>query len=975
MKTEVGSDDHDASFDAFISYSRALDGDLARSLQNGLHQFAKPWYKLRALHIFRDEASLSANPGLWSSIESALSASRFFVLLASQQSAQSGWVKRELEYWCRHKNLDRLLIVVTDEDLVSHKPPRIVWDAKAGDFDWNETNVLSADVLRGVFKDEPRYIRLGWARNAQQLSLRDPVFRASVAEIAAPLHNRPKDELIGEDVAQHRQVNRLVGFSVAALATLTVFATASTIMAIRQRDNAKLQTHIAEMRQKQAEEQRYLALSGKVAITAQTLSSTEPELALLLANTAINLVHSPTIEVRKILFGLLHPEIPLSTVLYGHKGSVSSVSFSPDRNSLASVGDDGEIWLWNLAMPKPLGKLIGKDKGWLKTVTFSPDGKSLAWAGMNQEVRLWDIVNQQPLKSLIGHEEGISAVAFSFDGKLIASTDQSGAIRLWYTDNGKLVGKPFHTHDMGGKAGEEATSIAFSPDGMRLVSVGLDGTLEFWDVAKQQPLSKSIRITDGALRSVAFSPNGELLALAGDDGKLRLLNPKTRQTIGEPVNAQQGGITQVAFSTDGKQIITAGVSGMVKIWDSVTHEPVGGLSQRGPVWTFAVSRDGMRLVSAGSDSAVRLWDMSRQQTLRHPIKAHEAAVGSIAFSPNGRSLASAGEDGTLRLWDSQTLQAIGDPINAHQGKRIWNIAFNSGGENLISVDENRTIRLWNCATHKPLGELFTIKHGWVWSIAIKPNSNIIAWADEGSVRLWDLISNHPIEESLKSRGIGAGSKLAFSPDGKLMALSEASGKGRLFLWDVDKQQAISDLDQLHTVGIFANVTDIVFSHNGSVLAGADQSGIIGLWNPLTGQPLGELIQADTWPIVAINPDGTLLASCGEHGIMQLWDVVNRQPFSRAMADQGNQRCSLTFSPDGNVLASGGSDGTVWLWDIDIKSWQKQACMIANRNITNKEWQQYVGLDEPYQKTCTELPYPPEMNTAADAQYGLNITHR
>src|SRR3712207_1426304 len=111
---------------AFISYSRAVDGKLAPALQSGLHAFARPWFRLRALRVFRDDASLSANPGLWSSIEQALESSEFFILLASPQAADSPWVEREVTYWLKNKSPATFLIVLTDG--------RLVWKNEVGDF-------------------------------------------------------------------------------------------------------------------------------------------------------------------------------------------------------------------------------------------------------------------------------------------------------------------------------------------------------------------------------------------------------------------------------------------------------------------------------------------------------------------------------------------------------------------------------------------------------------------------------------------------------------------------------------------------------------------------------------------------------------------------------------------------------------------------------------------------------------------------
>ena len=132
------------SYDAFISYSHAADGLLAPRLQSALQRFAKPWWKRRALRVFRDESSLSANPHLWSSITEALDTSGWFVLLLSPDAASSPWVNQEIDYWKQHKDPSRILPVLTD-----------------GTFEWTEGDVSGSAVpeqLHGSFSEEPRWV-------------------------------------------------------------------------------------------------------------------------------------------------------------------------------------------------------------------------------------------------------------------------------------------------------------------------------------------------------------------------------------------------------------------------------------------------------------------------------------------------------------------------------------------------------------------------------------------------------------------------------------------------------------------------------------------------------------------------------------------------------------------------------------------------------------------------------------------------
>jgi hypothetical protein len=149
-------------YDAFISYSHAADGRLAPALQAGLQSLAKPWYRRRALRVFRDETSLSASPELWPAIEGALSESRYFVLLASPEAAASRWVEEEVGWWRAHRSHDSVLIALTEGELG--------WDDARGDFD---AAAAIPPGLRGWFPAEPLWVDLGWARDERDVSMRN----------------------------------------------------------------------------------------------------------------------------------------------------------------------------------------------------------------------------------------------------------------------------------------------------------------------------------------------------------------------------------------------------------------------------------------------------------------------------------------------------------------------------------------------------------------------------------------------------------------------------------------------------------------------------------------------------------------------------------------------------------------------------------------------------------------------------------
>ena len=202
-----------AAYDAFVSYSHAKDKPIAAALQSVIQQLGKPWYRRRALRVFRDDTSLSATPSLWPSIEQALGNSRHLILLASPGAAASPWVCKEILYWLDHKSVDTLLIALTDGELP--------WDERAGDFAWHKDLPLPS-VLTGRFAAEPKWVDLRPYRDGA--NPREARFIEAGADFAAAIHGLPKEDLLSQEVRQQRHALRLASGAVATLALLVAVA-------------------------------------------------------------------------------------------------------------------------------------------------------------------------------------------------------------------------------------------------------------------------------------------------------------------------------------------------------------------------------------------------------------------------------------------------------------------------------------------------------------------------------------------------------------------------------------------------------------------------------------------------------------------------------------------------------------------------------------------------------------------------------
>jgi len=231
-----------AMYDAFISYSHAKDKPIAAALQSAVQSLGKPWYKRRALRIFRDDTSLSATPHLWPTIEAALAESRFLILLASTEAARSIWVGKEVTYWLEHRNIDTLLIAVTDGELA--------WTAGAADFTWSDATPLPV-VLKGRFPHEPKWVDLRAYRAGA--SKRDRKFTELGADFAAAVHGVPKEDLLSEEVRQQRRALALAWSVVVVLLVLGGVALFQRQAALDAEQVAVEQRLVAEQQRDRAE--------------------------------------------------------------------------------------------------------------------------------------------------------------------------------------------------------------------------------------------------------------------------------------------------------------------------------------------------------------------------------------------------------------------------------------------------------------------------------------------------------------------------------------------------------------------------------------------------------------------------------------------------------------------------------------------------------------------------------------------------
>jgi WD40 repeat protein len=571
---------------------------------------------------------------------------------------------------------------------------------------------------------------------------------------------------------------------------------------------------------------------------------------------------------------------------------------------------------------------LRKHQNWVTSVAFSPQGRHVATASNDGTVLLWKLAGggkgvtlagRDPIR-LQGDLRRVQSLAFSPDGRWLAAgcgnwnEDEAGWLVIWPLD-GDAAGRPL-TVDAHPKAVHD---IAVSRDGRRLATACVDGTIGLWDTGAWS------RTGVGAL----WAPAGGEPART-PPARIALLRHNPR---GRPVMS-------LAFSPDNQVLASGDIDSSIQLWRAADGHRVGALlGHTNAVNGLAFSPDGRLLASTGKDRALKLWDVAgRRETVSY--KAHASRVGTVAFSPDGQLVATGSDDSTIRLWRMIDPRGALEEVATLKGHAaaVLSIAFSPRDGLLASGSADETARLWNPAagaTDRLLGgtKLGT-RGGYRYTaqdLIFSADSRLLATADGGNgltgwragdVLVWDVARG---QEAVALRGghlrsaqhpeDGAASCAAFSPDGRFLASGSRDATVRL--WRLRDGQNVNVL-----AGHEGRVRSVAFSPDGRWLASGGLDHTIRLWelvgagDQLSARPVA-VLRGHTGPVrsIAFSPDGTRLASTGTDLTVRLWNITGSP---RAMAVFRGHRqpgTAVAFSPDGQTVVSGSEDAEIRLWRV------------------------------------------------------------
>jgi WD40 repeat protein len=567
--------------------------------------------------------------------------------------------------------------------------------------------------------------------------------------------------------------------------------------------------------------------------------------------------------------------------------------------------------------------------GGIFSVAFSPNGKLLATGDTNGEIRLYEVANSQQLMTCKGHTGWVWSVTFSPDGQILASGSNDQTIKLWDISTGQCF-KTLEGHNGG------VRSVTFSPNAQILASGSDDQTVKLWNTSTGKCL-KTLQEVGCNVWSVAFSPKGNVLATGNDDYKVRLWDINTSSCI-HTLEAHTQRVYSVAFSPDGNTLASGSHDQTVKLWDTSTGKWIKTLQGHTDlVHSVTFSADGSALVSCGDDQTVRVWDFVSGQCLK-TLQGHKSRVWSLAICINQNICASSSDDQTVKLWNIST----GRCIKTFQGYNngIWSVAVSPTDNNLLASGSNdQTATLWNITTGKCLKTLQG--HGRrVTSVVFSHDSHLLASGSEDqTIRLWDL-SNSKCLKILKGHSNRVTS-VTFSADSYFLA--SGSDDQTIRIWDITTGQCLNILRE-HS----GRTWSVAFSPDGHVLASGSHDRTVKLWDVRTSKSFQTLQGHTDWIYsVTFHADGCTLASGSGDQTIKIWDVSTGQCL-RTLQGHTNTVYSVAFSSDGRMLASGSGDQTVKLWDVNTGS-----CLRTLSGHTRWVWSVTFSSDGQTVVSCSE----------------------
>ncbi|MCP4545534.1 MAG: diguanylate cyclase [bacterium] len=547
-------------------------------------------------------------------------------------------------------------------------------------------------------------------------------------------------------------------------------------------------------------------------------------------------------------------------------------------------------------------------------IAWSPDGKTLASGSSNGILHLWDLSSGSERLRLQDRSDSIESVAFSPDGQMLAAASNDNIVRVW-----KLAGTAEPIRLEGGVA------VAFSPDGNVIASGSSGGIIHLRNLVDDEFVNDKSRKFKGhsmRISVLAWDVEGRILASGSWDKSIRLWNPRTGRQINR-LDGHDDLVNTIAWSADGKLLASGSSDETVRVWDIGRGQEIRCFrGHTGPVYAVTWSAESKLVISGSDDRTIRTWDLSVDQEVGR-FEGHGSPVSAVTLSPDGRMLASGSSDATVRVWAFAT----GEEIRRLEGhvSPVSAIAISPEGGTLAVSTKDNDVRFWRLESDEEIDRsespgVLSREDYQPLAIAMSPAGNKVAGGfEDGRIRLWE---SDGIRRSFKIlRSFEAHSSyvlaIAFSPDGRLLA--SGSDDKIIRVWNVD-----GNTQKLQLNGHEAKILTVAFNPDGTTLASGSDDRTIRLWNLESATTVATFEgQPDAVLNVAFRSENQLFVIL-RNDTVYLLDLATG--VQRQIHRFSNRVSVAALSSDGRYLASSylTDDRLVRLWTLGLGGEYKAA---------------------------------------------------